>query len=196
MLLHAFDIIGIIAFALSGYISGVKNNTDILGVFILAFVTAFAGGIIRDISTNNIPFVFSATYPIILVIITIIFGYLFKIHEKNIEDKTIYLIADTLGLISFSIAGALIAHKYNLGVSGYIFLSLITATGGGVVKDILLHKKPSLLNEDIYGTLAIIIGILIYSLGTSNIIIIPIFIIFFCIRIYIKLNNISLPKIT
>jgi uncharacterized membrane protein YeiH len=196
LLLHAFDIIGIIAFALSGYISGVKNNTDILGVFILAFVTAFAGGIIRDISTNNIPFVFSATYPIILVIITIIFGYLFKIHEKNIEDKTIYLIADTLGLISFSIAGALIAHKYNLGVSGYIFLSLITATGGGVVKDILLHKKPSLLNEDIYGTLAIIIGILIYSLGTSNIIIIPIFIIFFCIRIYIKLNNISLPKIT
>lgn len=195
MLLHAFDIIGIIAFALSGYISGVKNNTDILGVFILAFVTAFAGGIIRDISTNNIPFVFSSTYPILLVTVTIIFGYIFKIHEKNIEDKKLYLIADTLGLISFSIAGALIAHKYNLGVSGYMFLALITATGGGVIKDILLHKKPSLLNEDIYGTIAIFIGLLIYFLGTNNIVIIPIFIIFFCIRIYIKTNNISLPKI-
>lgn len=195
MLLHIFDIIGIIAFALSGYISAVKHNTDILGIFIIAFVTAFAGGVIRDMATNNIPFVFTSTYPIILVTITILFGYLLKVHEKNIEDKNIYLIADTIGLISFSIAGALIAHKYNLGISGFMFLSLITATGGGVVKDILLQKKPSLLNEDIYGTLAILIGIIIYYFGTNNTVLIPIFIIFFCLRIYLKKHKVSLPKI-
>jgi uncharacterized membrane protein YeiH len=181
-----FDVIGIIAFALSGYLSATREKADILGIFIAAFATALAGGMFRDIAVNKTPFVFSEIYPLILITGTVLFAILFKLHTKNVENKDFYIVADTFGLISFSIAGSLVAQEYNLNLTGFILLALITATGGGVVKDLLLQKKPVLLNTDIYGTLAIMIGIIIYILGDSPYVIWTTFVAFFLFKAFYK----------
>jgi len=194
-MLEFFDIIGVIAFSLSGYLSAQRKQVDLLGVFIVSFSTAFAGGMLRDMSINKIPFVYTEYYPTLIVIFTIIIAYIFKLHKKNIEDSIWFITADSIGLISFSITGAIIAINNELNFIATLFLALITATGGGVMKDILLQKKITLITRDVYGSLAIAIGSLIYVFGKENVVLIPIFIGFIFLRIYIKRNNISLPNL-
>jgi len=162
-----FDIIGVIAFSISGYLYGTKYKLDILGVFIISFVTAFFGGFIRDMSVSQTPFIYENYYPYLIVLSVVIFSYIFKIHEKNIENNLFYIIADSIGLISFSISGAIVGIENNLSFPAVVFLSLLTATGGGVVRDILLNKRVSLLSV----------------------------IIFVLLRIYIKKKDLNLPKI-
>ena len=79
--LEIADIIGIICFALSGFLISVHYKLDILGVFISSFLTALGGGMIRDVLADRTPYVFTTDLPIFLVVATVLIALLFKLHK-------------------------------------------------------------------------------------------------------------------
>lgn len=159
------DIIGTIAFALSGYILASKAKFDILGVVVISFVTAFGGGVIRDLLVNRVPFIFHESYPITIVLITIIIAYIFKLHKNTkLTDNLVFIISDSIGLSIFAFTGATVAIDSGFNLGGVIFLSFITAVGGGIMRDIIMNKVPFILVNDFYGTVSLLLGFLVWSL--------------------------------
>jgi uncharacterized membrane protein YeiH len=166
-LIEVAEIVGIISFSLSGFFIAVSSKLDILGVFIASFLTALGGGVIRDVLTGRELYAFSNNLASILVIAVVIVAILFKLQRfYNIEKSPYFMIADTLGLVSFAISGALVGVEAGFNFFGVILLSLITAVGGGVLRDMLINKIPIVLVSGFYGTVAVFVGILIYGLGT------------------------------
>ncbi|WP_321779028.1 trimeric intracellular cation channel family protein [Sulfurimonas sp.] len=162
------DIIGIIAFATSGFLIGVKNKLDILGIFIAAALTALGGGIIRDSILSSTPFAFTSIYPAITLTSTIFIAYIFKIYKKpSLDQKWIFVVSDTIGLVAFSITGALLAINADYNFFGIIVLSFITAVGGGVTRDIMINQVPTVLISDFYGSIAVIVA---FTLATLEIV--------------------------
>lgn len=161
------DILGIIAFSISGFLIAIKNSLDILGILIASTLTAFGGGVIRDAILNTTPFAFSYIYPVLTFLITLIIIYIFKIYKKpSFERKWIFVISDTIGLVSFSITGAILAINAEYNFFGIIILSFISAMGGGVTRDILINQVPTVLVSDFYGSIAVTVALL---LGVLNI---------------------------
>ncbi|MBW6488073.1 trimeric intracellular cation channel family protein [Sulfurimonas sp.] len=163
------DIIGITAFAISGFLIAIKNNLDILGILIASTLTALGGGIIRDAILNSAPFAFTSFYPAITLMVTIFVAYIFKLYkESSIERKWMFVISDTIGLVAFSIAGALLAINAEYNFFGIVILSFITAVGGGVTRDIMINQVPTVLISDFYGSIAIIVALILGFLDLFN----------------------------
>ncbi|PLY07207.1 MAG: hypothetical protein C0625_06215 [Arcobacter sp.] len=161
--LQIADIIGIISFALSGFLIAVHYKLDILGIFISSFLTALGGGIIRDVIANKSPYVLNDNLPIILVTATLFISLILKLHKKtDLEGKTAFIISDAVGLVSFAITGALIGIQSDFNFLGVLMLAFLTAVGGGTIRDILINKVPSILVSEFYGTVAIIVGLITY----------------------------------
>jgi uncharacterized membrane protein YeiH len=169
-MLEIADIIGIIAFSISGFIIGVRNKLDLLGIILSAFFTALGGGIIRDLLTHREIFAFNNSFAGSIVIIVVIIGIYLKLHQKNIENKTLFVLSDAVGLSSFSISGSLAAINAGFNIFGVIFLSLITAVGGGMIRDIMINEVPFILKEKFYGTVSILIGFILYFIHFSFVI--------------------------
>jgi len=197
---YFIDIIGIISFALSGFLISIKHELDMLGIFLMAFVTALGGGIIRDTIAGEIPYAFvDSTLPLV-VLITLILAMVLKLHKKeNLERKELFVLSDSIGLISFSISGALVAIGMGANFFGVIILSFITAVGGGIIRDITINHVPLILSKDFYGTVAIIIAILMYGLNLFEILniisISVVFVIGLFLRIMARRYSWTLPKI-
>ncbi|PHR57552.1 MAG: hypothetical protein COA44_05820 [Arcobacter sp.] len=166
------DIIGIIAFSISGYLVGIRNNLDLLGILISSFLTALGGGIVRDVILNTTPFTFREYYPASTVLIVLTLAFVFKIYKKqDVERKLIFVISDTIGLVAFSITGALLALEANFNIFGVVILSFLTAVGGGLTRDILINKIPAVLVTDFYGSIALLVALLLFccdALGFLN----------------------------
>jgi len=164
--LQIADIIGIISFALSGFLIAVHLKFDILGIFISSLLTALGGGIIRDVIANKTPFIFNNNLPIALVLITLLLAFVFKLHKKtDLEGKTWFIVSDAIGLVSFAITGALVGLNADFNFLGVLILAFLTAVGGGTMRDILINKVPSILVSEFYGTVAIIVGLITYFLN-------------------------------
>ncbi len=159
------EYIGIIAFSMSGFFVAIRNNLDLLGVLIATFLTALGGGILRDAIVDKIPFTFTHNYPALIVLIVLILMIIFKVHKrKSIENKAFFILSDSIGLISFSITGAIIAIEHHLNLAGVLSLSFLTAVGGGIARDVIINEVPFVLKTGFYGTIALLIGLVIYLL--------------------------------
>jgi uncharacterized membrane protein YeiH len=157
------DIIGIIAFAISGYLVAVRNELDLLGVLIASFLTALGGGIVRDVILNTTPFTFREYYPASTVLVVLTLSFIFQLnHKKEIERKFFFVISDTIGLVAFSITGALLALEAGFNIFGVVILSFLTAVGGGLTRDILINKIPDVLISDFYGSIALLVALLLF----------------------------------
>jgi len=157
------DIIGIIAFSLSGYLVAVRNELDLLGVLVSSFLTALGGGILRDVILDTTPFTFREYYPATTVLVVLTLSFVFQLNKKKeIERKLFFVISDTIGLVAFSITGALLALDANLNIFGVIILSFLTAVGGGLTRDMLINKVPAVLVTDFYGSIALLVALLLF----------------------------------
>lgn len=164
-LVVAADILGIIAFALSGFLVGVRNRLDLLGLIISASLTALGGGVVRDVILGRTTFAFNEYYPAITVITTILLAFIFRLYRREqIERQWLFIISDTIGLVAFSITGALLAIEVEFNFFGVMILSFLTAVGGGVLRDTMINQVPSVLISDFYGSIAIIVSILLLFL--------------------------------
>ena len=186
--LEIADFIGIICFALSGFLIAVHYKLDILGVFISAFLTALGGGMIRDVLASKTPYIFTDTLPVILVIATVIISLIFKLHKSDdLESKTAFIISDAIGLVSFAITGSLVAIDNEFNFLGVLILAFITAVGGGTIRDILINRVPSILVSEFYATVAIIVGLITYGLHIFDLRSIPALIAVFIFGVALRL---------
>lgn len=170
--LMIIEYIGTIAFAISGAIIAIENRMDILGVTILGSTTAVGGGILRDVIIGRtIPVVFSnPSYLIVAVITTLLVfvavSFLKKLDlTQNKVYKTILNITDSLGLGVFVIIGA--TSTLDAGVDNHLlvlFCSVLTAVGGGVLRDIMAAKIPGIFRKHIYCLVAIFGAVFFYLL--------------------------------
>ncbi len=164
------EYIGIIAFSISGFFVAIRNKLDLLGILISTFLTALGGGIIRDISLDKTPFTFTHNYPASIVLSIMLIMILFKFHKRNsIENRAFFIVSDSIGLISFSISGAIIAIEASLNLTGVLVISFITAVGGGITRDVIINEVPFIFKTGFYGTVALLMGLGIYALHTLDI---------------------------
>lgn len=198
--LEIAEVIGILAFALSGFLVAVRDRLDLLGIFISAFLTALGGGILRDTIANRVPFTFSHLLPTLLVIAVLLMSIVLQLHRKtDLEKKSYFIISDSIGLVAFSISGAMIGLIVEFNVFGVVMLGLATAVGGGVMRDILLNKVPVLLTSELYGSVAIIVSVVVFVVdrfeAISYLSIMSIFISGLALRLLAYYKRWHLPKI-
>lgn len=168
---EAAEYIGVIAFAMSGFFVAVRTKLDFLGVLISVFLTAFGGGIIRDIIVDKTPYSFTHSMPGIMVFTIMILLILFRFHKKeSIENRPLFILSDSIGLVSFSITGALVALENDLNLTGVLALSFVTAVGGGITRDIIINEVPFVFKTGFYGTVALLVGVLLYLLDMYSMI--------------------------
>jgi len=159
------EYIGIIAFAISGFFVAVRSRLDFLGVLVSVFLTALGGGIIRDIAADKTPYTFSHNTPALIVISVMLLLILLKFHKKeSIENRPLFIVSDSIGLISFSITGALIAIESQLNLTGVLALAFVTAVGGGITRDIIINEVPFVFKTGFYGTVALLVALFVYML--------------------------------
>ena len=159
------EYIGIIAFAVSGFFVAVRSRLDFLGVLISVFLTAFGGGIIRDVIVDRTPYAFSSDIPAVIILMVMLILLLLRFHKRDsIENRPMFILSDSIGLISFSITGALIALESDLNITGVLALSFITAVGGGITRDVIINEVPFVFKTGFYGTISLLIGLGMYLL--------------------------------
>ncbi len=151
---YIIESIGIISFALSGVILAKKKDFDIVGVYIIAWVTAFGGGTIRDVILDIQPvyWINHSEYPLIIFVIVVLLSLVKKIKVKS----SWLIIPDTLGLSVFAITTAQMAQKSGYPTIIVAILATIVATFGGVLRDTLCKEIPMIFtkNQTLYASLA------------------------------------------
>ena len=163
------EVIGIIAFAMSGFFVAARNKLDLLGVLIATFLTALGGGILRDVLAERTPFTFTHSYPTLIVLSVMLLMILFRFHKRNsLENKPLFILSDSIGLVSFSISGALIGLEADFNLAGVITTAFVTSVGGGIARDVIINEIPFVLKTGFYGTVSILIAITLYLLDTKE----------------------------
>ena len=165
-----------------------------LGVVICAYLTALGGCVIRDVVAGREIFAFMDLYPGVVVFIVILFSAYFKLYKKDIEKKFIFILSDTIGLVSFSISGAIVGFNSGFNIFGVVFLSLVTAVGGGMLRDVLINEIPFFLNRSFYASISIIIGVFLYFSGINYFTMLFAFIAGIVLRLYALKKDFHLPR--
>ncbi|RKS53366.1 putative membrane protein YeiH [Gillisia mitskevichiae] len=198
-LFSTFDILGTIAFAISGALAAMSRKLDLFGIFIIAFVTATGGGTVRDILIGNSPVMWmEKTFYIYLISVITFLAVVFR--QKINHLKTSLFLFDTIGLGVFTITGVEAGIENGLSPIISIALGAITGTFGGVLRDILCNEIPVIFRKEIYAT-ACIVGalgyVILFNLNVDNdIIYIVTSLIVISIRLVVVKFKIALPSFT
>ncbi|QLG89821.1 trimeric intracellular cation channel family protein [Chitinibacter bivalviorum] len=193
-------LIGTASFTISGYLIGAKKHYDVLGVVILALLTAIGGGMIRDVLVNQVPRVFIDNGPFLTIFVTLALAWVIKLHQKNQGMlRKLFIVADSVGLVAFSIAGAQVAMAMDLNLFGVCVLAFVTAVGGGLVRDMMVNDVPFILHEDFYGTVSILVAVLFYFGQEMGLKAAPwvwlLFLLGLGLRLVAHWRDLSLPKV-
>jgi len=154
------DYLGTAAFAITGASKAIEHKADIFGIIVLATVVGVAGGITRDVIFGRFPTAFSdPIYVSITVITGIVMFFLYSYFKKRMN---VWLVFDAIGLGVFSIIGASIAYQIvGLDFLPMLFGGVITAIGGGILRDVFVRDIPIVFVKEVYAV-ASIIGIVIF----------------------------------
>lgn len=165
---YALDIIGTLAFAISGALTAINKKLDLFGVLTIAFVTAVGGGTLRDVLTGNTPVAWMLSLNHVYVILL---GFLLSaLFWRKLEKLRVSLfLFDTIGLGVFTMIG--IEKGLIAGLHPVICIALgtMTACFGGVIRDILCNEIPVLFRkETFYATVCIFGGIVFFTLRRTG----------------------------
>jgi uncharacterized membrane protein YeiH len=161
-ILYLLDLFGVAVFAISGALAAGRKSLDLLGVVIIAVVTAVGGGTTRDLLLDRHP-IFWIADPIYLLVIIIASLFTIWYTQYNEPPEKALLIADALGLAVFTILGAQITQEVVSNSVIIVIMAAITGTVGGLIRDVLSNEIPLILKRDIYATAALA-GATIYLL--------------------------------
>lgn len=172
--LQVLEIIGLVAFALSSVFIGIEYELDLFGIFFIALCTSLGGGVIRDLVLGAEPPLAFLHYEYVLtVIVTVAVSLVvFKILDKKLKKQTIRTIKkvvdifDAIGLGVFTVSGCQTAVNMGYGDNFIlmVFVGMITAVGGGILRDLLSGRKPVVVRKDIYALASIGGAIFFYFL--------------------------------
>ena len=158
MFYFLMDLLGTVAFAISGVLVAMDKRLDLFGVFIIAFVTAVGGGTLRDLLIGNTPvaWMLESTY-IITIIGTVILAIIFREKLRYLRKSLFFF--DTLGIGLYTMVGIEKGLNANLLPVMCIILGTITASFGGVIRDILCNEIPVIFRKEIYATACVVGGL-------------------------------------
>lgn len=147
-LLSAMETLAIFAYAISGLIEARRRHLDMVGAFIVAFLTAFGGGTLRDLLLERRPFywVEHQNYVLAVFIMSLAAPLLLNTTTR-VVSRRVLLIADAVGLGLFSIAGTSMAIAMNLPMFTAVMMGVITGVFGGVLRDVLCNEVPLILRD-------------------------------------------------
>ena len=165
-LLVALDLVGIFAFAISGGLVGVRKTLDVFGVLVLAAATGLGGGFTRDVLIGAVPPAALADWRYLVV--PVVAGLVtFWFHPALGRMERLVTFFDAAGLGLFCVAGALKSLDYGLGPLPSALMGVLTAVGGGVVRDVLAGRVPVVLRSELYATPALV-GASVAVVGAST----------------------------
>ncbi len=161
IIIFILDLFGTAAFAVTGALRAIEHKYDIVGVIILATVTGILGGVMRDAILGIFPpHNFSDTIHIVLTTITAII--IFYLYQRIKKYENLFNIFDAVGLGVFTFTGASIAYSlYSTNVVLIVISSLVTAFGGGILRDVLVREPPIVFTKEVYAV-ASFIGVIIF----------------------------------
>ena len=161
------DLIGLAAFSVSGVFAAMDKKLDILGIFIVAFITAIGGGTIRDIMIGDFPvsWMRSRNYSLIIFVSAAI-AMLFHRYINNYTKVLVFF--DSIGLGFFTLVGIHKGIEYNFSPGLCIALGTITACFGGMIRDISLNHIPHIFHKEVYATACIVGGALYFILSNTT----------------------------
>ncbi len=158
-----FDLFGTVIFAITGALRGIKKELDFLGVVVLACTVGVGGGIMRDVIIGATPVAALSNdrYLVCCIITGSVTFFAFRLISRANE---LIIILDAIGLGVFTSLGAAKALSYNLPNVGVVLAGVITAVGGGVIRDMMVAQIPAVLKSDFYATASLLGGILFIAL--------------------------------
>lgn len=161
-ILEILNYIGLVAFAISGAITASRRNLDMLGGYIIAFITALGGGTFRDLLLGVDVAWLSSANEIIVVLVGATIGILF--NQKAIKWSKTLAIFDTIGIAVFTITGVQKGLDFDQLPLISVALGMITATFGGLSRDVLCNEIPMIFHKEIYA-IPCLIGGSLYLFG-------------------------------
>lgn len=163
MFFQVIDILGTIAFAISGVSVAMNKRMDVFGLLIIAFVTSIGGGTVRDLLIGQTPVSWMTNMTYVYVILgATVFTILFQ-SKINYLRMSLFLF-DTIGIGLYTVVG--VEKGLNAGLHPIICIALgtMTACFGGVIRDILCNEIPVIFRKEVYATACIAGGVVYFTL--------------------------------
>ena len=200
LLVQVLDLFGTMAFAVTGAFKAIEHKSDIVGIIILATITGVAGGVLRDVVFGRMPpvAIVNPLYVVITVATGVAMFYLYRSLKKH---WNLFLQFDAIGLGVFTIIGATFAYNlFGLNFLAMAFAGVLTAVGGGILRDVFVNEMPIVFIKELYAT-ASFVGVVVFfgllAAGISlNVAAIPSIVAVTALRLLaMKYNwNLPLPK--
>lgn len=197
--LHIIGYLGVFVFAVIGVLKARTKRFDIFGAAVLAFVTAYGGGTIRDLLIGIKPVNWvNDNLAVFIVLLSTVITFFFKLNNTIIR-KLIFWI-DAFGIGLFTIVGIQTALKADVSQGYSLIMGIITATFGGLLSDVLCNKVPNLLKPgELYATACIVGGSLYlfminYNINTTTSMVVGI-LVTVVVRIFSIRRKLQLPRI-
>lgn len=195
--LTVFEYIGVFAFAMSGALTAIDKKMDIFGIYVLSFMTAMGGGVVRDVVMNvGVPIFFSSYTAIWIIMATstmvILLGGALK------WSNVIYL-CDAIGLGVFVADSGSKAILLGYNLPQFLFVSVIAGVGGGVLRDMMCQRVPIIFRKEVYATAGVVGALTMWytwqyiTLVGARYLVVSVIIL---IRMLSLLYKMQLPKVT
>lgn len=198
VLIQLLDLFGTMAFAVTGAFKAVEHKSDIVGVLILSTITGVAGGVIRDIIFGKFPptAVINPLYIIITISTGVVIFLLYPILKTH---WNLFLKFDAVGLGVFTVIGSAFAYNiFGLNFLTMSFAGVLTAIGGGILRDALVNEIPIVFTKELYATASFIGIVILFVMLSININLslasIPTIVVVTSIRLIAMKFNWNLPR--
>ena len=160
VLIFVLEMIGTVAFASSGALTGIRKNMDIFGICVLGITTAVGGGIIRDLvlgihppkTFQNPVYVMTSIATSCMLFLIVYFNQKFLESQWMVRYEQMMLVLDTLGLAIFTVLGIEAARNADVEPSAFllIFVGMVTGVGGGMMRDVMAGLMPYVFVKHVY----------------------------------------------
>jgi len=158
------ELIGIVAFALSGALSAVQKKLDVFGILVLAFVTSVGGGTLRDMMIGSFPVAWlNDMETIYTVLVCYLISLFFMKYVRRFKHTMFWF--DTIGLAFFCVVAINKGIAFHLHPLICIAIGTISGCFGGIIRDVLLNEIPYVFRKDVYASACIAGGVLYFILN-------------------------------
>ena len=156
------------AFAVTGAFKAIDHKADIVGIIILATITGVAGGTIRDVVMGHFP-PHSISYPYYVVITVATAVVIFFLHPRVQKHWNLFLKFDAIGLGVFTAIGATFAYEaYGMNFLAIALAGMLTAIGGGILRDILVNEIPLVFVKELYASASFLGVVVFYAILSAG----------------------------
>ncbi|RDU24845.1 trimeric intracellular cation channel family protein [Anaerosacchariphilus polymeriproducens] len=194
-IIFSAEILGVIAFAVSGALLAIEKKLDLFGIIFLGITPAVGGGVMRDLLLGAVPpYMFRNPIYVFVAFLTAILVFFIKVYIRKNSDRIrlityqIINIMDAVGLGTFVVVGADTAIHAGFGKNGFLVVTVgvITGVGGGILRDLFIGHIPHIFRKHVYAIAGFVGAFLYYYMYILDLN--PIFAMFIGISIVILLR--------